>query len=71
MAERRSIAAGKHGGVASPVFGEVGVSHGVDPAVDSAQTVRLEGAGYVALGKSQLPQLLERDDAVLNFSQLG
>jgi hypothetical protein len=49
MTEHCSIAAGEHGGVASPVVAEARVSHCVDPTVDASQTAGLEGARDMAL----------------------
>ena len=50
---------------------EARMSDCVDASVDTPQSVSLEGTRDMALRKAQLPQLFERDDAVLSFRQLS
>ena len=71
MAQYGSIAAGKYSGMTPPVPGEARVAHRVHAAMNAVQPVRLEGPRDMALGKSQLAQLLERHHSMLSFRQLA
>jgi hypothetical protein len=70
MAEHGTLTTGKNRGEALTVTRNPSVAHCVDAAMDTPQATRFISTRDMTLGKSQLPQLPERNNAVLRFGQL-
>ena len=65
MTERCPFATGEHSREPDPLVAQSPVANGVDGAVDSGETTRLNAAGNGALGDAGRNQLGEWDDPML------